>query len=75
MTRKPDELFNVPGVVAVSRADYDGWPQGSPIKFVGPFQNWDEYQAWVKKEYGLGSGWHFAWHVLESPEGFVIKEE
>jgi len=73
--RKPEELFERPGILVVSRADYDGWPQGSPEKYVGPFKNWDEAQAWRTKEYGHSSGWHTSWQVLTPPEGHVIEEE
>jgi hypothetical protein len=70
-----DKLYNTSGIVVITRADYDGWPQGMPVKYVGPFPNWDAYQHWKKQEYGHGSGWHFAWHVLKPPEGLIIEEE
>lgn len=70
-----EELFNRPGIVIITRADYDGWPQGMPVKYVGPFPDWETYQAWKQQVYGMGSGWHFAWQTLETPEGVVIEEE
>lgn len=70
-----NDIFNRPGIVIVSHADYDGWAKGIPVKYVGPFPNWDAYRGWVKQEYGLGSGWHFKWQVLESPGDHIIEEE
>lgn len=70
-----DDIFNRPGIVIVCRADFDGWPQGMPVKYVGPFPDWEAYQAWRQREYGHGTGWHLSWHVLEAPEGVVIEEE
>lgn len=67
--------FDAPGIVIVTQADFDGWPQGMPLKYVGPFPNWEAYQEWRQREYGMGSGLHFAWHTLETPEGIVINEE
>lgn len=62
-----------PGCVEIRHADYDGWPQGMAIKYVGPFANYDEYSAWKKREYGFESGLHFSWHTLEAPN-LNIKE-
>ena len=68
--------FSKPGIMIITKADYDGWPQGMPQRYVGPFTNYDEGQQWAKQEYGpFHSGWHLSWQNLEEPGPFLIKEE
>lgn len=66
-----DEFGKNPGIVAISRSDYDGWPIGMVLDYVGPFENYDAYTEWRKsKNLGWTTGLHFSWHDLVSPEDY-----
>lgn len=63
-----------PGIVEVRRADYDGWPVGMALAYVGPFDNWEAYRDWAKEKnppYGDFSGYHTSWHELVEPAEYV----
>lgn len=63
-----------PGIIVISRADYDGWSIGMPLAHVGPFPNYEAYQEWANKTwppYGSRSGLHTTWQSLTAPEEYT----
>lgn len=62
-----DNYFEKPGVVAVRRADWDGWPIGIILYYVGPI-GYEDYLHAEKR-----SDRHYSWEPLVAPEDWDTR--
>lgn len=65
------DWMNKPGIVVISRADYDGWPIGMPFAHVGPFANYAAYREWAEQRRTVFDRNHYSWQSITTPEDYV----